>query len=215
MKRSIALALFSLLLVSVCSARLLTFEGSTTIKLSGQLKESMAERIYKGETLRVLKSYSDGFVTMPMYLYPQKNGSWSFKDKLFKISFKPKNKKYSYSDKSYWNLVFAIGTVEEENFEVAEADKGSTKCSGTLHSFSGEELENYSIGINDGYPETEDICGGKLEFKMEAKGKKYVFTKKEPGCNIKITLKAKGHKISASFKLSEGYVEPIFDKGTE
>lgn len=212
MKKSFALALFTILLAGVCSAKLRIFEGSTTIKLNGQLEAGMVERIADGAPLHLLKDGENGYFTCKIFLEPQKNGSWGTKDPERKASFKPKNQKYTYSDKLPFFVVFGVGTSDPEDMEIAVPNKGGFKCSGTLYDISEDDLQNYYyIALNDGQS-GEDLCG--WTYPMEAKGKNFVYSKKEDGASVKITLKSTG-KITASLKLSEGYAWPQVNRESE
>lgn len=212
MKKSFALALFTILLAGVCSAKLLIFEGSTTIKLSGQLEEGMVQLIADGEPLHLFKDGENGYFTCPIFLEQQKNGSWGTKNPEIKASFKPKNQKYTHSDKLPFFVVFAVRVPDSEDVEIAAPMKGGFKCSGTLYDISEDDLQNYYyIALNDGQS-GEDLCG--WTYPMEAKGKNFVYSKKEEGASVKITLNSKG-KITASLKLSEGYAWPQVNRESE
>jgi hypothetical protein len=209
MKKSLVLTLFSLLLAGFCSAAgLNNFTGSTTIKLKGYLGNGMMKRISKGEPLLITKNNPHGFLSQPTFIYSWDDSNFVWKDKGISISYKLKNQKYSYSDKTLGNLLFTMGTLEDDDYEESEPEKASIKCSGTIHDLDEEELDNYPIGLHDGLPESDDLCG--WTYVMEKKGKNFVFSKKEEGASVKITIKSKGN-ISASFKLGGEYVEPRID----
>ena len=209
MKKSLVLTLFSLLLAGFCSAAgLNNFTGSTTIKLKGYLGNGMMKRISKGEPLLITKNNPHGFLSEPTFIYSWEDGSFVWRDKGISISYKLKNQKYSYSDKTLGNLLFTMGTLEDDDYEESEPEKTGIKCSGTIHDLDEEELDNYPIGLHDGLPESDDLCG--WTYVMEKKGKNFVFSKKEEGASVKITIKSKGN-ISASFKLGGEYVEPRID----
>ncbi|MBO7446846.1 hypothetical protein J6U78_00765 [bacterium] len=210
MKKSLVLTLFSLLLAGFCSAAgLNNFTGSTTIKLKGYLGDSMMEKLSSGEPLRITKDNPHGFLSRLIFVDPWYNGSYGLKDKDLSVSFNPKSQKYSYSDKALGNLFFTMGSLEDdEDYEECEPDKASIKCSGKLQNLHDLDLYEYPIGLHDGLPESDDLCG--WTYVMEKKGKNLVFSKKEKGASVKITVNAKSI-ISASLKLGGEYVEPRID----
>lgn len=185
-----------------------TFKGFTTIKISGMLTEDMMSRIAEGEPLHIYKElYGSGFFTVSLFLDEQKNGSFAMKDPMFKASFKPKTGKYSYSDKSPFDTVFAIGSYEGGDLEVAVPEKGGKKCSGTIEDLDTLAFYDYPIALSDGIVDSEDLCG--LVYPLEQKGKNFAYAQKDADAAIKITVNAKG-KASATLKFSGKYVFPKF-----
>ena len=183
-----------------------TFTGFTTIKVSGQLDEDMLNSLKYVRELHIFKEdHGPGFFTLPISLDRAKKG-YEIKNPDIKISYKDKGGKFSYADKWPWAVVLAL--IEESDMFITVMEKGGVKCSGTIEGLDVSYFdEYYSIGLNDGHPNSEDLCG--MIFPMEEKGKNFVFAQKDPDANIKITVKSNG-KVSISMKLSEKYVSPKF-----
>ena len=178
------------------------FTGKVSINLKGEVTEQMISLLESENPLELLKDSAD-YITFPVTLKEGKKG-WTYEDSEMKITYKPKNKKFTLTLKK---ACLTPATGNEETSESAKMSKGKLKCSGTMTEDITPNLEQGTpIGLTDHYL---DQLLWSQSWKLQKKGKNWILKEKDTERVVSVKITPKNKTAKCILKVSGHWISPM------